>query len=145
MVIYFALVPHSGWQGVKKKKNQKKIIKFSVVLRPQRPYGLLGTGSPGRPPRLPHSSWALKQDIMVIRLIIIIRWTAVVSGVREITAWFCEEGSGTASSPQRQSIIQTFHSLRYHWTTEHCLECCLNGLLTWTPTTKISPRPKLQC
>ena len=25
-------------------------------LRPQRPYGLLGTGSPGRPPRLSHSS-----------------------------------------------------------------------------------------
>ena len=29
---------------------------FSVALRPQRPYGLLGTGSPGRPPRLSHSS-----------------------------------------------------------------------------------------
>ena len=24
----------------------------NVALRPQRPYGLLGTGSPGRPPRL---------------------------------------------------------------------------------------------
>ena len=34
-------------------------FKFSAALRPQRPYGLLGTGSPGRPPRLSHSSSAL--------------------------------------------------------------------------------------
>ena len=27
-------------------------FKFSVALRPRRPLGLLGTGSPGRPPRL---------------------------------------------------------------------------------------------
>ena len=33
---------------------------FNVALRPQRPYGLLGTGSLlGRPPRLSHSSWTL--------------------------------------------------------------------------------------
>ena len=38
------------------------MLEFSVALRPKRPYGLLGTGSPGRPPRLSHSSWALKQD-----------------------------------------------------------------------------------
>ena len=31
----------------------------TVVLRPQTPYGPLGIGSPGRPPRLSHSSWAL--------------------------------------------------------------------------------------
>ena len=31
-------------------------VKFNVALRPQRPYGLLWTGSPGRPPRLSHSS-----------------------------------------------------------------------------------------
>ena len=29
---------------------------FNVALRPQRPYGRLGKGSPGRPPRLLHSS-----------------------------------------------------------------------------------------
>ena len=27
-------------------------VQFGVSLRPQRPYELLGTGSPGRPPRL---------------------------------------------------------------------------------------------
>ena len=32
------------------------VLSFNVALRPQRPYGLLGTESPGRPPRLPHSS-----------------------------------------------------------------------------------------
>ena len=32
---------------------------FTVALRPQRPCGLLGTGSPGRPPLLSHSSWVL--------------------------------------------------------------------------------------
>ena len=29
---------------------------FNLALRPQRPYGLLGTGSLRRPPRLSHSS-----------------------------------------------------------------------------------------
>ena len=38
-----------------------KPVWFSVALRPQRPYGLLGTGSPGRSPRLSHSSRALWQ------------------------------------------------------------------------------------
>ena len=33
-------------------------FKFNVALRPRRAYGVLGTGSPGRPPRLTHSSWA---------------------------------------------------------------------------------------
>ena len=32
------------------------LFKFSVASCPQRPYGLLGTGSQGRPPRLSHSS-----------------------------------------------------------------------------------------
>ena len=31
-----------------------EILQFSVALRPQRPQGLLGTGSPGRPSRLSH-------------------------------------------------------------------------------------------
>ena len=32
------------------------VFRFSVALRPHKPSGLLGTGSPGRPPRLSHSS-----------------------------------------------------------------------------------------
>ena len=35
------------------------MFKFSIAWHPQRPQWLLGTGSPGRPPRLAHSSWAL--------------------------------------------------------------------------------------
>ena len=35
-----------------------KHIPFNIALRPQRPYGLLGTGNPGRPPRLSLSSEA---------------------------------------------------------------------------------------
>ena len=34
-------------------------FKFTVALRPQRPCGLLGMGSSGRPPPLSHSSCAL--------------------------------------------------------------------------------------
>ena len=37
-------------------------FEFNVVLCPQRSYGLLGTGSSGRPPRLSHSSWTLYRD-----------------------------------------------------------------------------------
>ena len=36
-------------------------VQFNVTLRPQRPQGLLGTESPGRPPRLSHSSSALTE------------------------------------------------------------------------------------
>ena len=36
-----------------------RMFKFTVATRQQRPYGLLGTGSPGRPPRLSDSSKAL--------------------------------------------------------------------------------------
>ena len=32
------------------------MFEFSVALRPQRPYRPLGTGSPGRPPRLSHTA-----------------------------------------------------------------------------------------
>ena len=35
------------------------IFFFNVALRPLRLNGLLGTGSPGRPPQLSHSCWAL--------------------------------------------------------------------------------------
>ena len=35
--------------------------RFSVAWRPQKPSGLLGTGSPGRPPRLSHRSWSLER------------------------------------------------------------------------------------
>ena len=41
-------------------------FKFSAALRPQRPYGLLGAGSPGRSPRLSHSSSALTMRSMLL-------------------------------------------------------------------------------
>ena len=47
-------------------------IHFSVALRPQKPWGLLGTGSPGRPPRL-HTApelwslWVLLCDLNSVR------------------------------------------------------------------------------
>ena len=43
--------------------SSRNSFKFSVALRPQRPQGLLGTWSPGRPPRISHSSWALQKLI----------------------------------------------------------------------------------
>ena len=39
--------------------DENSLFFFSVALHPWRLYGLLGMGSPGRPPRLSHSSWAL--------------------------------------------------------------------------------------
>ena len=45
------------WQFVSRAKiNGFGDVQFNAALRPQRPYRLLGTGSPGRPPRLSHSS-----------------------------------------------------------------------------------------
>ena len=43
---------------------QQSWVKFSVALRPQRPYGLLGPGNPGRPSRLSHSSWPLSSRLL---------------------------------------------------------------------------------
>ena len=41
------------------------LLLFSVALRPEKPYGLLRTGSPRRLPRLSHSSCALKLQFIV--------------------------------------------------------------------------------
>ena len=43
-----------------------RVLSFIVALRPQRPHGLLETGSPGRPPRFSHSSWALWLRVLTI-------------------------------------------------------------------------------
>ena len=39
-------------------RNVRSVL---LYVHRDRPYGPLGTGSPGRPPRLSHSSWPLKQ------------------------------------------------------------------------------------
>ena len=41
--------------------EKRKVPVFFNALRPQRPLGLLGTGSPGRPPRLSHRCLALSR------------------------------------------------------------------------------------
>ena len=50
----------------KKRRNYseltKVVIKFNVASCTQRPFGLLGAGSPRRAPRLWHSSWALRKS-----------------------------------------------------------------------------------
>ena len=38
------------------KKRECGRTSLNVAIRPQRPYGLIGTGSPERPPGLSHSS-----------------------------------------------------------------------------------------
>ena len=57
----------------------KSPVQFSVALRPQRLYGPLGTGSPGRPPRLLHSSWALRKSP-------ILRWAVINYRLCVVTA-----------------------------------------------------------
>ena len=52
----FTFHRHSAWQPASISTADSH---FRVALRLQKPSGLLGTGSPGRPPRLSHSSWAL--------------------------------------------------------------------------------------
>ena len=51
-------------QGCGKYQSMREDTSTSsrVSVRPERPYGLLGTGSPGRPPRLLHSSGALARQ-----------------------------------------------------------------------------------
>ena len=46
----------SSWHSPAKCSVRQDGFKLNVVLRPQRPQGLLGTGRPGRPPRLSHGS-----------------------------------------------------------------------------------------
>ena len=44
--------------------NTKTNVVKVVALSPRRPYGLLGTGSPGRQPRLSHSSLGLRKQML---------------------------------------------------------------------------------
>ena len=49
--------------------HQQVQFQFNAALRPQRPYGLLGTvGSPGRPPPLSHSAQALTGTARLLTL-----------------------------------------------------------------------------
>ena len=60
----------SLWEPLYTMRDSKRqrFLFFNVVLRPQRPYGLLRTRSPGWPPRLSHGSAALTSALIgVIR------------------------------------------------------------------------------
>ena len=51
------LTPSCPRRGTGGDRNPRRCsVKFNVALGPQRPQGLLWTGSPGRPPRLSHGS-----------------------------------------------------------------------------------------
>ena len=48
---------HLDFHTAPERSADRELFKFNDgALRPQRPYGQLGMGSPGRPPRLSHSS-----------------------------------------------------------------------------------------
>ena len=49
------------WKGHAARILTHRCFHFGVALRPQKPSGLLGTGSPGLPPQLVHSSWTLSR------------------------------------------------------------------------------------
>ena len=52
------------WQGLFATRPNW-LFQFRVALRPQRPYGLLGTGSPGRPPPLSHSGTVVQNCLLL--------------------------------------------------------------------------------
>ena len=56
----------------------------NVALRPLRPYRLLGTGSPGRPPRLSHSSWAVRGTDSRVNIVLNVH-TALAGGICYLT------------------------------------------------------------
>ena len=78
--------------------SELSLFKFSFALRPQRPWGLLG--SRGRPPRLPHSSWALSHPCSSSVLLYVHR------DIRTSRDW--EPRTSTSTSTQLLSS-DTFH------------------------------------
>ena len=50
--------PPSGLLSCHSRMGLVQAVSVQCCFRPKRPYGLLETGSPGRPPRLSHCSWA---------------------------------------------------------------------------------------
>ena len=46
------------------------LFHFAAALHPRRPYGLLGTGSPGCPPLLSHSFWALLFFLLPLQMLL---------------------------------------------------------------------------
>ena len=92
---------------------------FSVALRPQRLYGLLGTGSPGRPPRPSHSSCALKCRVRVQSCFTSIEIIRTIMGVHKVV--------GTLNVCV--SVAQDGY-LDFHTTPELCLPASTNGSLS---------------
>ena len=73
------------WCTLLFQQNVRSVLVFSVASRPQRPYGLLGTDSPGRPPRLWHSSWTLPAERAVFSMLPHMSYLCRITGVR----WRC--------------------------------------------------------
>ena len=56
------LPTQAAWEDTAPQKERNFKLEFNVALHPQRHYRLVGTGCPGRPPRLSHNSWALRNE-----------------------------------------------------------------------------------
>ena len=54
-----------GRRSRPRRVSHYKTPEFIVALRPQKPYGLLGTGCSGRLPRLSHTSWAQNVRVQI--------------------------------------------------------------------------------
>ena len=63
-------------------QNVRSVLVFSVALRPQRPCGLLGTGSSECPPRLSHTSRALPAERAVFSMLLHTSYLCRITGVR---------------------------------------------------------------
>ena len=81
-------------------------FKFKVALRPQRPCRLLGTGSPGRPPRLSHSSWVL--HTVLLRFIVALRPQTIVQEL-------CESRGGRPGLSVLTSLLVSV-DVKLYWT-----------------------------
>ena len=117
-------------------------FKFIVVLRPQRPDGLLGTGSPGRTPRLSHSSRVLVYSLTGSTICTVCTefdWENLKAATnqcpwcwpRSVVAELCFRDR--ALSPSLRSLLESIHKA-----------CRFELGLIWDSTESRGSRPRLE-
>ena len=83
---------------------------FTVVLRPEKPSGLLGTGSPGRPARLSHSSWAF--DMPLCMEVSFKKQKRGTTSVQFEMVSICSEKAHMRSTPSLRRCLWNYSSVR---------------------------------
>ena len=137
--------------GVTCRPKLQALFKFNAALRPQRPQGLLGKGSPGRPPPLLHAASELRQALVYDALLkegcrkarlgcgsqvpfvheqqIFLRWiTRLVSGKQPPASSVTRLSNGyTVMTQHPNARTAAINTSLHSWAKERMLQFCITS------------------